>query len=197
MADILYQGHASFRLTSENGTVVYIDPYAGDGYEKAADAVIISHEHFDHNKVEKATLKNGGVIYRAKDFLVDGNYYEKNINGISVRGTPACNKNHPVDKCVGFLITVDGKKIYIAADTAETDYMSKELPKEKLDYAFLPTDGIYTMTAERASECAKKIGAKHSAPVHTNPDVLFDREIALRFNADGGFLIEPGEEITL
>ena len=27
MAKLLYQGHGSFRLVSEKGTVVYVDPY--------------------------------------------------------------------------------------------------------------------------------------------------------------------------
>ena len=39
MTELLYQGHASFRLVSPEGIVIYIDPYAGEGYEKEADAV--------------------------------------------------------------------------------------------------------------------------------------------------------------
>ena len=31
MAKLLYQGHGSMRLISEGGTVVYIDPFAGEG----------------------------------------------------------------------------------------------------------------------------------------------------------------------
>ena len=37
MAKILYQGHGSLRLTSDGGTVVYLDPFVGDGYDKPAD----------------------------------------------------------------------------------------------------------------------------------------------------------------
>ena len=48
MTELLYQGHGSYRLTSEHGAVVYIDPFAGEGYDKPADLVLVSHEHSDH-----------------------------------------------------------------------------------------------------------------------------------------------------
>ena len=40
MAKLLYQGHGSFRLVSEKGTVVYVDPYVGEGYDLEADLVL-------------------------------------------------------------------------------------------------------------------------------------------------------------
>ena len=49
MADFLYQGHGSFRLVSDAGCVIYIDPFAGEGYDLPADLVLVSHEHGDHN----------------------------------------------------------------------------------------------------------------------------------------------------
>ena len=48
MAKLYYQGHGSFRLTSQNGTVLYVDPYAGDGYLLPADYILVTHEHGDH-----------------------------------------------------------------------------------------------------------------------------------------------------
>ena len=42
MAEILYQGHGSFRLTTSEGSVIYIDPYAGEGYDRPADLVLVS-----------------------------------------------------------------------------------------------------------------------------------------------------------
>ena len=45
MAKLLYQGHGSFRLVSEKGTVVYVDPYVGEGYDTEADLVLVTHEH--------------------------------------------------------------------------------------------------------------------------------------------------------
>ena len=31
MAKLLYQGHGSYRITSSDKFVIYIDPYAGNG----------------------------------------------------------------------------------------------------------------------------------------------------------------------
>lgn len=46
-------GQASIRITTEEGRVIYIDPYAGNGYDLAADLILVTREHFDHNAVEK------------------------------------------------------------------------------------------------------------------------------------------------
>ena len=48
MAKLLYQGHGSYRITADDGRVLYVDPYAGEGYDKPADIVLITHEHSDH-----------------------------------------------------------------------------------------------------------------------------------------------------
>ena len=195
MAEILYQGHGSFRLTTSGGAVIYVDPFAGDGYDRPADLVLVSHEHHDHNEVGLVTLKEGGRILRAVDFLKDGVYQEFCEQGVKIRGTEAYNKNHPKDQCVGFLVEMDGKKLYFACDTSRTEAMEKELPGEKLNYAFLPIDGVYNMGPKEASQCAALIGAVHSVPVHMMPGALFDRAAAEEFQAEGRVIVEPGETI--
>ena len=32
-ARLLYQGHGSYRITTGEGKVIYVDPYAGGGYD--------------------------------------------------------------------------------------------------------------------------------------------------------------------
>lgn len=51
MAKLYYQGHGSYRLTTNNKTVIYVDPYAGDGYDIPADIILVTHDHYDHNNV--------------------------------------------------------------------------------------------------------------------------------------------------
>ncbi len=51
-ARLLYQGHGSVRITTPEGKTVYVDPYAGDGYDVPADLILITHAHSDHNGVE-------------------------------------------------------------------------------------------------------------------------------------------------
>ena len=36
MATLLFQGHASCRITTRAGAVIYIDPFAGEGYDLPA-----------------------------------------------------------------------------------------------------------------------------------------------------------------
>ena len=43
---LLYMGQASIRITTEEGRIIYIDPYAGDSYDLAADLILVTHEHF-------------------------------------------------------------------------------------------------------------------------------------------------------
>jgi L-ascorbate metabolism protein UlaG (beta-lactamase superfamily) len=37
MSEFLFQGHSSFRITTNRSTVIYVDPFAGEGYEQPAD----------------------------------------------------------------------------------------------------------------------------------------------------------------
>lgn len=197
MARLLYQGHASCRILTDHGNVVYIDPYAGEGYGLPADLVLISHEHSDHNRIDLITLKKEGRIYRNSDLLSGGKYRSVIFREIQIEATPAYNKNHAKDQCVGFLISVDGRKIYFAGDTSRTEYMHKRLAAESIDYAFLPIDGVYNMDPAEASECASAIGAKHSIPIHMKPGALFDEARANAFQADGRLILRPREEISL
>ena len=66
MATMLYQGHGSYRFALDDGTVVYVDPFAGKGYDLPADLILVTHEHFDHTKVDKMPHAQGCVGYRAK-----------------------------------------------------------------------------------------------------------------------------------
>ena len=54
---ILYQGHGSLRLTTADGRVLYVDPYAGSGYDKPADLILVTHQHEDHNQINLVTKK--------------------------------------------------------------------------------------------------------------------------------------------
>lgn len=203
MAELLYQGHGSYRLVSDNGTVVYVDPFVGEGYGLEADLVLITHEHSDHNRTGLISLKQDGRILRAADMLADGRYKSCVINGNPESGTaihilavPAYNRNHNQKECVGYLIDMDGKRIYAAGDTSYTDYMER-MGQMQIDYALLPVDGIYNMDTGEASECARIIGAAHSIPIHTSPGHLFERAVAEKFHAQGRIILEPGDTLSL
>jgi L-ascorbate metabolism protein UlaG (beta-lactamase superfamily) len=193
---LLYQGHGSYRITAADGRVIYIDPYVGDGYDKPADILLVSHQHSDHNKTELVTQKPACKIITNVEALAGGKHNTFDVAGIVIEAVEARNTNHDPAQCVGFIITVDGIKIYIAADTSKTKSM-ESFAARKLDYALLPIDGYYNMDAKEAAECAKLIGARVNIPVHMKPGELFDRKSAEAFDAPGRLIVAAGEEIEL
>ena len=192
MAQLLYQGHASLRIITNEGKVVYIDPYAGEGYDKPADLVLITHEHYDHNAVHLLTLKPETIVIRSKDALQNGTYFTFDYCGLHIEAVPACNKNHPIDECVGYLIELEGTTIYVAGDTSFVPFMETNLAKRHIDYAFLPIDGIYNMGPEEASKVANIIKPVHLLPYHTHPGMLFDIAQVMKVHYDGGMLLQAG-----
>ena len=196
MSKLLYQGHGSFRLTTGGGIVVFIDPYAGKGYDLPADIILVSHQHDDHNQVHLITQKPGCTVITNTEALAGGKHNTFSLKGIEIEAVEAQNKNHPSDQCVGFIISVDGLKLYISSDTSKTAQMAG-FAARKLDYAFLCCDGFYNMDLKEAAECARLIGARHNVPVHMKPGELFDRAIAEQFDAPNRLIIEAGEEIEL
>lgn len=194
MAELLYQGHGSYRIVSNEGVVIYVDPYAGEGYDIPADIVIVTHEHSDHNQVDLVTLKDDGVILRHGDLFVDDEYPIKKIKKVMIEGTPAENKNHTREECVGFIMTVDGITLYGAGDT---NYYPEMESFNDLDYALLPVDGIYNMSAQEASRCAHVIDSRYFIPIHTSPTQLYDEDIAKSFKSPHALYMKPGERLKL
>ena len=196
MPKLLYQGHGSFRLTTNDGTVVFIDPFAGAGYDVPADMILVTHQHDDHNQINLITQKPGCTIITNYDALEGGKHNTFSSHGVEIEAVEAANGNHPPDQCVGYIVTADGKKLYFCGDTSKTQQMAR-LAEKKLDYAFLCADGFYNMSLAEAAECAELIGAKHNVPVHLKPGELFDRALAEQFTGPNRLIIEAGEEPEL
>jgi L-ascorbate metabolism protein UlaG (beta-lactamase superfamily) len=96
----------------------------------------------------------------------------KTVAGVSIEAVPMYNLQrgpaagqlfHPKGRGNGYIVTLGGKRIYIAGDTECTPEM-KALTN--IDVAFLPMNLPYTMTPAEAADCAKVFKPKVVYPYH-------------------------------
>ena len=185
-------GHASMKIKTSEGVVIYIDPYYKGDYSEPADIILSTHEHHDHNEVDKPARKADCVVLRVADTLnpdlTHNNFEIKNVKIETVAA--GGNKNHHPDNTVGYLVTFDGLTVYHPGDTSKIPEM-EALKGRKIDYAFFPIDGVYNMGPEEATECADMIGAKHNIPMH-----FFDAD-PMKFTAKNLLRMNYGDTIEL
>ena len=196
MSKLLYQGHASIRLTLNDERIIYIDPYAGVGYEKEADFILVTHGHHDHSAINKVIQKNNCKIISNKEALVDGWYKSFEFDGFKTQAVEAYNKIHAKDKCVGYILGFDGLTIYVSGDTSMTEQMHT-FADRKIDYALFCSDGIMNMGLKESARCAEMIRANKNIPYHIAPGRLFSNRRAKKWTAPNKLILEPGQEIDL
>ncbi len=92
-------------------------------------------------------------------------------NDITLEAVPAYNiteghlQFHPKGRDNGYILTLDGLRIYIAGDTEDIPEMG-DLKDAGIDIAFLPCNQPYTMTPEQLVNAAKMIKPKVLFPYH-------------------------------
>jgi L-ascorbate metabolism protein UlaG (beta-lactamase superfamily) len=180
---ITFIGHGSLFLTF-GGCVIHVDPYGKltdyTGLPKA-DIVLITHEHSDHLDLQALakvrTDRTVVVLNAAAGAQVPGGRVIKNgeketIDGILVEAVPAYNIIHKRDSGEpfhpkgignGYILTLGGKRVYIAGDTENTTEM-KAL--RDIDVAFLPMNLPYTMTPEMVADAARTFKPRILYPYH-------------------------------
>ncbi|MDP3176576.1 MAG: MBL fold metallo-hydrolase [Spirochaetaceae bacterium] len=171
---VTYMGRATTRIVGSDGTTIYIDPYASGDYTLPADLILVTHGHSDHNAVKKCALKAGGKIAGPAGSVGSNPAFEaiaegqrKTYGSVVVEALPAYNSNHGRSSSLGFLIEIDGKKIYHAGDTSYIPEMEALAPRG-IDIALLPCDGVFNMGPEEASKCAEAIKPARLIPIHSS-----------------------------
>ena len=176
--EVLY--HSSIRISKNK--VIYIDPFKIDKNYNDADIVFITHDHFDHyseEDIDKVINENTTIIIpeelltkilrkginKNAVITVESNK-EYMVQGIKFETIPAYNTNknfHPKENgWVGYIITLDGIRYYIAGDTDITE----ENRKVKCDVAFVPVGGTYTTDFKEAAQLINEIQPKIAVPIH-------------------------------
>jgi L-ascorbate metabolism protein UlaG (beta-lactamase superfamily) len=183
---IHWLGHDGFRIDS--GKVIYFDPFQIKT-AVPADIIFISHDHFDHcseDDIKKIQKKDTVIVTDATtakklqgsiEVVKPGDTLT--VDTIAVEVVPAYNTNktfHPkASGLLGFIVTVDGVRIYHAGDT---DFIP-EMNSIKADIALLPVSGTYVMTAEEAVQAALAIKPAVAIPMHFNAIVGSEKDAAL------------------
>ena len=202
MPKLYYQGHGSYRFTTSDGRIIYVDPYAGDGYDLPADLILVTHGHSDHNQIQLVTQKPDCRIITHEEALAGGKHNSFDVDAgshggsILIEAVEAKNIMHSHKHCVGYILSFDNLKIYCSCDTSKTEQMS-EFAARELDYAIFCGDGAFNMGLKEAAECARLISAKHNIIIHLKPGALFDRAKAEKWDAPNKLIVEPGQEIDL
>jgi L-ascorbate metabolism protein UlaG (beta-lactamase superfamily) len=198
--NVKYLGHSCFLITSKEHALL-TDPFlSGNPASEAspgdikATHVFVTHGHDDHmgDAVSIAT-RCGSTVYATvetasrfpKEAAVEvgqiGGFISASFGGVKFT-TATHGSGVPGGLSCGFLIEMEGKKIYHAGDTGLTMDMAL-LEEEKVDLALLPIGDRYTMGPKYALRAVKLIKPAQVVPMHYNtwPIIAQDPE---RFKKD-------------
>ncbi len=173
--------HSSIRISSDRG-IIYIDPFHLRQEPHDAEYVLVTHQHYDHFSVDdiRKVIKETTVLISPESMIDDARELEpevkevigvkpgvyREINGLELETVPAYNTLKPFHpkraEWVGYILRLEGKRIYIAGDTG----LTKEAKEVRCDIALLPVGGTYTMDVKRAAELANTIRPEYVIPTH-------------------------------
>jgi len=196
MATLTWLGHASFRLDTDDGKRIYIDPFLqgnpktpdSEKTPERCDIIAITHGHGDHvaDAVDISQRFPDAEIVamiEVKDWL--------GAQGANVGDTPGINKGgtQEIDgihftlvnafhssssddgaytgEACGFVIRLEGgRAIYFAGDTCVFGDMQLIGRIYSPDVAVLPIGGHFTMDPREAAVACELLGAKRVVPCH-------------------------------
>lgn len=167
-----------------DGRRIYVDPvgeYADYAHLPKADAVLVTHSHYDH--LDRAAVEL--LMTPATAVVCDKTSAKRSISTATrwcralwpnlstesaSRPVAAYNTTeghlqfHPRERedC-GYVLTLGGTRVYIAGDSEPTPEMRS---LEGIDIAFLPVNQPYTMTVDQAAEAVRALRPAIFYPYH-------------------------------
>lgn len=223
MVKVKFLGHAAFLI--EGSKKILIDPFltgnpkaAAKPEELEADLILVTHAHGDHigDAIEIAKRTGAKIVamYDIANYIseqgnvevVGMNYGPTEIDGVGIVQVPAWHSSsdgkYSIGNACGYIIELDGVKIYHAGDTFV--FKDMELFAElygPIDVALLPIGGHFTMGVKEAAKAVEFLKPKKVVPMHYNtwPPIAADPEEFKRLVGDRAevIVLEPGETLEL
>lgn len=160
---IEYLGHSCFKLTESTGTSVVCDPYSSEvGFdmpEVSADAVTVSHRHYDHDAVDKVS-GSPVIIDNESGYELTG------VNIDAVKSFHDGSRGKMRGENFIFKFRMDGIDVCHLGDLGEAcspDLIETVLP---VDVLLIPVGGKYTIDAEMAKEYVDRLMPDIVVPMH-------------------------------
>ena len=162
---VKWLGHASFLITSEAGLKIITDPYPqGSGLSytpinEAADVVLMTHDHFDHNNISSVTgnpevITGSGV---------------KTVKGVQFRGIDTYHDGSQGKERganTAFCFSVDGIKLCHLGDLGHSLSQEQIVEIGNVDILFIPIGGVFTIDAKMAGPVSDDLKPKVVMPMH-------------------------------
>lgn len=161
---VLWHGHSCFELQGKSVTVV-TDPFKlGFGIpdpRAAADVVLVSHGHRDHNNVKPVLGKDGEVV---ESFVGI-----KDVKGVTVKGVGTFHddaEGSKRGKNSVYTFRLDGVQFCHLGDLGHEISRSTVEDIGKVDVLFVPVGGFFTIGPEMATTVCEKLNPKIIIPMH-------------------------------
>ncbi len=188
--------HATLQI-AHGQDVIDVDPVAqaNFGTLPAPTIILVTDIHGDHldpamiAKLKKDTttvVAPAAAAGKLQGAVVIANGETKTVNGVGLEAVPMYNLQrgpspgqlfHDKGRGNGYIVTLGGKRLYIAGDTECTPEM-KAL--KDIDVAFVPMNLPYTMPPSEAAECVKAFKPKIVYPYHYRGQNLDEFASALK-----------------
>jgi len=188
--------HATLQI-AHGSHVIDVDPVAQANFGSLAAPTMIlvtdiHGDHFDPATLAKLKTPSTKVVApsaaaaKLDGAIVIANGERKDVDGVSIEAVPMYNLQrgpsagqvfHEKGRGNGYILTLGGKRIYIAGDTECTPEMKAV---KNIDVAFIPMNLPYTMTPAEAADCVKAFKPAIVYPYHYRGQNLEEFAAALK-----------------
>ncbi len=191
---IEYLAHSCFLIRSKKGTTVIIDPYdpviGYKGFNRTCDALLISHQHCDHNYIPAVhgkvkTYSGATGPHRVGDITFRGVLADHDANGGDERG-----------KVIIHVIEADDMKLCHLGDLGTLLSPSQVEDIGSPDLLFIPVGGHHTICAAEAKNVVAQLKAKLIIPMHYGTGQLRRDEFPLKRVDDFASLMPHVERLS-